>query len=241
MKRIAFALSLLLAALCLQAQVIQRSDLEKYTKERFGDKLLEAASNIAASTALDKNQGIAYQQVIESPGCSARQLYVTMYHWALATFRDKQAIVLNDREAGCIIVWPTMSDIVEHTGTINAYSVSISPIIRIDIKDQRVRVSYSLQSYDVLYKEGGGWLGMHDDDYIRYIGDMKRLKIDLTNPLLYDEQWVIGQHYPYVEKDAQKRTCAKALVMAYAYSNVLMDKVVEAVRNGVIGNEHEDW
>ena len=42
-------------------------------------------------------------------------------------------------------------------------------------------------------------------------------------------------------KDVQKRTCAKALVMTHAYSNAIMDKVEEAVKNGLIGNEDDDW
>ena len=29
----------------------------------------------------------------------------------------------------------------------------------------------------------------------------------------YGEKWKIARHYPFVEKDPQKRTCAKALVM----------------------------
>ena len=35
--------------------------------------------------------------------------------------------------------------------------------------------------------------------------------------------------------------CDVPAVMAYAYSNVLMDKIEEVVKNGLIGNETEDW
>ena len=42
-------------------------------------------------------------------------------------------------------------------------------------------------------------------------------------------------------KDAQKRTCAKALVMTHAYSNAVLDKVEEAVKNGIVGNDDDDW
>ena len=44
-----------------------------------------------------------------------------------------------------------------------------------------------------------------------------------------------------VMKDAQKRTCAKALVMTHAYSNAIIDKVEEALRSGIVGNENDDW
>ncbi len=49
------------------------------------------------------------------------------------------------------------------------------------------------------------------------------------------------ESYPFVEKDAQKRTCAKALVMTHAYSNAIIDKVEEALKNGIVGNEDDDW
>ena len=67
------------------------------------------------------------------------------------------------------------------------------------------------------------------------------MKGDTTDRRLYDEQWEIAHHYPFVEKDAQKRTCAKALVMTHAYSNAIIDKVEEALKNGIVGNEDEDW
>ena len=29
--------------------------------------------------------------------------------------------------------------------------------------------------------------------------------------------------------------------MAHAYSNVIMDKIEEVVKNGLVGNENENW
>ena len=29
--------------------------------------------------------------------------------------------------------------------------------------------------------------------------------------------------------------------MTHAYSNVIMDKIVETVKNGLVGNENDDW
>ena len=33
----------------------------------------------------------------------------------------------------------------------------------------------------------------------------------------------------------------KALVMAHAYSNVVMDKIEECLKNGLTGNENDNW
>ena len=223
-----------------QAQVMKSADLEKYAKSKYGDKWLDAAMNIRQGLTLDKNESLTYQQVIEAPGKTKEQLYIALNYWTTATFKDKQAITLNDKDAGCIIISSTLPNIAEHTGTLNKYSVGITPVIRIDIKEGKIRVTYTVQTYDVLADISGGWLSPSDENNKTY-GDSKRKKDDKTNAKLFDEQWEIAKHYPFVEKDAQKRTCAKALVMTHAYSNAIMDKVEEAMRNGIVGNENDDW
>ena len=224
----------------VQAQVMKTADLEKYAKQRYGDKWVDAAMTVSKNMTLDKNESLTYQQVIEAPGKTKQQLYVAINYWATATFKDKQAITLNDKDAGCIIISSTLNNIAEHMGTLNKYSVSITPVIRIDIKDGKVRVTYTVQTYDILADISGGWLSLGESNDKTY-GDSKRKKDDKTNANLYDQQWEIARHYPFVEKDAQKRTCAKALVMTHAYSNAVLDKVEEAVKNGIVGNEDDDW
>lgn len=223
-----------------QAQVMKAADLEKYAKERYGDKWLDAAKNLSGGLTLDKNESLTYQQVIEAPGKTREQLYVALNYWVTATFKDRQAITLNDKEAGCIIVSSTIRNIAEHTGTVNKYSVCITPVIRMDIKEGKVRVTYTVQNYDILSDISGGWLTLIASDE-RTFGDSKRKADDKTNGMLYDEQWEIARHYPFVEKDARKRTCAKALVMTHAYSNAIIDKVEEALKNGIVGNDDDDW
>ena len=164
-----------------------------------------------------------------------------------ATFKDKQAITLNDKDAGCIIISSSIDGIADHTGTLNRYVVNITPVIKIDIKEGKVRVTYTVQNYDILKAESAGWIGgILDNSENRterqnYYGDGKRLKGDNTDRRLYDEQWEIIKHYPFVEKDNKKRTCSKALVMTHAYSNAIIDKVEEAIKNGIVGNEDDEW
>ena len=227
-------------AMSTQAQVMKSADLEKYAKQKYGDKWLDAAKNLAAGLTLDKNESLTYQQVIEAPGKTKAQLYVALNYWVTATFKDHSAITLNDKETGCIIVSSTIKNIAEHMGTLNKYSVSITPVIRLDIKEGKVRVTYTVQTYDVLADISGGWLTPVESDNKTY-GDSKRKADDKTNANLYDEQWEIAKHYPFLEKDVRKRTCSKALVMTHAYSNAIIDKVEEAVKNGIVGNEDDDW
>ena len=242
MKLLMVVAILLGSAASVKSQVMKAADLEKYAKQKYGDKWVDAAANLAGGLKLDKNQSLTYQQVIEAPGKTKQQLYVALNYWVTATFKDKQAITLNDKEEGCIIVSSTIQNIAEHMGTVNKYSVSITPIIRLDIKEGKVRVTYTVQNYDILADVSGGWLSVMGNDNNRTsLGDSKRKAEDKTNANLYDEQWEIAKHYPFVEKDSKKRTCSKALVMTHAYSNAIIDKVEEALKNGIVGNEDDDW
>ena len=231
------------SVMSVQAQVMKSEDLEKYAKQKYGDKWVDAAMNIAGGLELDKNNNLTFQQVFEAPGKTKAQLYVLMNYWTTATFKDKQAITLNDKETGTIIVNATMQNIVTHTGGLNQYSVSITPVIKIDMKDGKIRVTYTVQTYDVLRDVSGGIFGAILSENSGTFDDPKRKEKNITNRNLYDEQWALNTCYPFVAKDEHlaKRTSAKALVMTYAYSNATFDKIEEAVKNGIVGNEDEDW
>ena len=109
----------------------------------------------------------------------------------------------------------------------NSYVISIHPIIRVDIKDGKIRVTYTVQNYDVSKYIGGGIMGA----------------IGGTQPTKSVEMWAIEKCFPFQKKDEYKakKSSSKALVMTHAYSNVIMDKIEEAAKNGLVGNENNDW
>ena len=118
-KIFALAAAVVLATLGVQAQVMKAADLEKYAKQRYGEKWLDAAMNLSQKLTLDKNESLTYQEVVEAPGKTKQQLYLALNYWVTATFKDRGAITLNDKEAGCIIISSTILNIVEHIGTLN--------------------------------------------------------------------------------------------------------------------------
>ena len=55
------------------------------------------------------------------------------------------------------------------------------------------------------------------------------------------QKWLLDECYTFVEKDKHKKTSSKALIMTHAFANVIMDKIQEAVQNGLVGNENDNW
>lgn len=217
-----------LTSIAVNAQLMRAEELEKYSKEKYGEKWVDAAANLLSSgeVALDKNNSLTYVEVIDCGEQTKEQLYVTLNYWFTASFNDANSVIkLNDKEAGVIIGQGYIEGIAGHMGGMNTYSVSIKPVIKVDIKDKKIRVTYTIQGYNITKASGGGVLGAMAG----------------SRPSIEEEVWPLEEHYPFVEKDKQKKTASKALVMSHAFSSVLMDKINTAVKDGLTGNEADDW
>lgn len=217
---------MVLFAVSASAQIMRSEELEKYAKEKYGEKWIDAAENLKSQLTLDKNQSLTYVQIIECENKTKDQLYVILNYWVTASFNDANSVIqLNDKELGCIIAQGYLSDIAGHMGGMNAYDVSVKPIIKMDIKDNKVRVTYTVQNYDVIVLSGGGIMGA--------VSGAASTKIA--------EKWGLEICYPFAQKDKHKKISSKALIMTHAFSNVIMDKIEEAVKNGLAGNENDNW
>lgn len=213
-------------AMSVNAQIMRTEELETYAKEKYGEKWNDAAANLASTQQLDKNNSLTYVQVIDCPGKTKNQLYVILNYWVTASFNDANSVIqLNDKELGCIIAQGYLPNIAGHMGGTNSYNVSVKPIIKLDIKENKIRVTYTVQNYEAIVLAGGGIMGA----------------IGGTVPTKIAEKWVLEKCYPFAEKDKHKKTSSKALIMTHAFSNVIMDKIEEAVKNGVSGNENDNW
>lgn len=233
MKKIFFILfALLVMSLQVDAQILRAEELEKYAMEKYGKKWVDAATNLASQLTLDKNNAITYVQVVPAEGKTKNQLYVLLNYWFAATFNDANSVIkLNDKEIGAIIAQGYVANIAKHEGGYTIYNVSIRPIIKCDIKDCKVRITFTVPYYDVVCMEGAGVLG----------GLTSGLNGSYMLPVRSDEKWAIDKCFPFVKKDSHKKTSCKALVMAHAYSNVVIDKIEECIKNGLSGNEGDDW
>lgn len=237
--KLLFLLVTLFSTIGANSQVMRTEELEKYAKERYGEKWTEAAENLASQLVLDKNNSLTYEQIIDCGEATKEQLYVILNYWFTATFNDANSVIkLNDKELGTIIAEGYVADIAGHMGGMNSYNINIQPLIKVDIKDKRIRVTYTVQYYDVKKLSGGGiWSAVGES-----MGTLGGNPTPARKELL-EEHWGLETCFPFVKKDKHKakKTSSKALVMTHAYSNVIMDKIEEVVKNGLVGNENDDW
>jgi hypothetical protein len=131
MKKTLISLMLMcIAVVSVNAQILRADELENYAKEKYGEKWVDAATNLGSQLTLDKNNAITYTQVIPAVGRSKDQLYVILNYWFTGTFNDANSVIqLNDKDLGTIIAQGYVSGIAHHAGGMSNYNVSIKPII----------------------------------------------------------------------------------------------------------------
>ena len=227
-KIISMALLLMAGVMSASAQFVTPQDLEKYAEKKYGDSWVKTAKRLEKQFNIDGNGALTYRKIVQMPGKSKNELYMMLNDWLSTTFcvSSHYSIRLRDTARGKIVAQGYVQDIAKYDGVVNQYHVSISPIVTCEIKDERVRVTYSVPLLDVVRLEG------------RRRGDKDNPPI---LPEVHHEQWQIEYCYPLYKKDEHKRASSKALVMTYAHSQMVTDRVCNYLSNALAEDNDDDW
>ena len=218
-----------LSAAIVQAQIVTEQDFAAVDMTQFdtdGDgkvKNEEAALAIKELYNLDKNNSITRIVVVDSIPKTKDQIYVAVNEWFVHSFNDgKSVIQLNDKDAGAIIGNGYVSNMGSTMGVFSNADISAHVIIRVDMKDGRMRITTTIQTYEM--EKGLGVLG----------GGLDKRNKQGT----WREEYIPSQCFPFTSK--QKKAGAEAFVKSHIYSLIIIDKLREAVLNGLTGAE-TDW
>ncbi|MCK9160214.1 MAG: DUF4468 domain-containing protein [Bacteroidaceae bacterium] len=165
--------------------------------------------------------------IVDSLNKSKDQLYIAVNDWFIRSFINGRSIIqLNDKEAGVIIGKGYVRNVAEHVLFASSANVSAWIIIRVDLKDNKMKITTTIQKYDM--KIGTGVIGAMNTG-LNGTPDSKDF-----------ERWLPQNYFPFVKRSSYKRTAAKAFVNCHIYSLVLADKLAEAATNGITGTE-DNW
>ena len=194
--------------------------------------VVEAPSQIEGldnNLALDDNNNLTFEKIIHCEGKSKEQLFIVLNFWVSINFNHAQSVIqLNDKQLGVIICQGYLNDIADNLGLVNRYTVSVKPIFKIDIKDEKIRVTYIVGWYEVFKSQTSGVIGMISSKKNEYLSDNY-------------ERWPLNETYPFVKKDGHEKTSKKALISTLNYTNYIISDIEKTVKKGIAGNEFKDW
>lgn len=224
MKNVLFLVSLLFS-LSTSAQIVTKDDFDRCDKSYLvmdGDAvdIVESALKLKSIYELDKNNAITRTTIVDSVGKTKSQIYVEANNWFVHSFNDGESVIqLNDKDAGVIIAKGFIKNVTQHVSFTSSANVHAWVIIRVDIKDDRFRITTTIQEY--ILDMGTGALGAMN-------GDTSTRRVT----------WLPVDCFPY-NGNKYKKTTSKAFVNCCIWSDIVANKMVEAVTNGITGTESE--
>lgn len=229
-KKLLILIALVLA-FSSNAQITTYEDFIKSSEEIiiFKDKkkskidFQKTAIALADLYPLDKNNAISRAIVYNIPGKTASDIYLEVNNWFVHSFGSgKSVIQLNEKEEGCIIGKGYIDALGSNGGFFNNSAGAAWIILRVDIRDEKMRVIASIQSYEVTKSTGIGaaLLGVPVQNYgvVEYIP---------------------SECFPYTKKE--KGTGSKALTLAHCWIISCFKQLNEAVNHGMTGLETDDF
>lgn len=240
MKKYLITLALCVLTLTASAQVFTAEQIERYAKDKYGDNWTEAAGNLSKEVALDNKNRLNYQEVIACAGQSKAEIFKKAIEWFNRAFKSKDThgvIREQNAEQGLIITQAYIENIARQNAGVNHYQVDMMPYIRVDVKEEKARVSVYMDSYEVTVKSGGGWTSA----IASVLAAAATGEADDDEVVSKDEVWNISSCYPYVEKDKHKLASSKAFVLASAFQNSIIDILKEALLADSSDGFSDDW
>lgn len=231
MKKVILILVGIVLAFSVDAQILTYEEFMKNAeniivyknKEKKKIDYQKTALSLAELYPLDKHNAISRSVVYNIPGKSANEIYIEVNNWFVHSFGSgKSVIQLNDKEEGCIIGKGFIDALGTNSGFFNISDAAAWIILRVDIKDEKIRVIATIQSYEVTKSTGIGaaLMGVPVQKY----GVV---------------EYVPSECFPYTKKE--KGTGSKAITLAHCWIVSCFEQLNDAVNHGITGLESDDF
>lgn len=149
---------LMLGAGSASAQLLTGDSFAKYDLDKYDGKAdhkhqyVQAADGLKSRFELDKNDQLTYSKVIDCPNMDKDKIYDCVNAWFTKAFADKTASVqTNSKETGAMIVNVNVKNVV----TFPHQVVSVNMIVKVNIKDGKVRLTSTIKDYVI--NSGTSW------------------------------------------------------------------------------------
>jgi len=198
--------------------------------QRIDMKTLERRANLGHDSYSDRALSLAEQykpnekgeleitEVIALPGKKKEDMFKNIRDWIISISSDaKSSIVYENSDEGKIITRCYFGKIARRTMGDNRYWVSIRPMITIEFKEERLRLRFNLQNYEVLKRNDDSGYGLMVGGFM-FTGD------GVTKE---NQNWIISDCYPYAKSSKHpKVTASKGFVHSIECYKIMKDQII---------------
>lgn len=222
----------------MSAQVMTAEELESTFVQTFGEipkngkDWMMLADSIKTTYPLDVNNQISLTNVIEVPNKSKDDIFIAAHAWFNASFNDGKSVVqMADKDAGVILAKGFLRGVGHRDGFSKSVTVSAYVIIRLDIKDAKVRLITTIQEYEMLQGTGVG---------LAVIGALGGAPVD-NSKTSFSIMPQDGYPFEIKENKNYRRETSIGYASCIAYSLLLKQKLDSALKLGITGTDGDDW
>lgn len=134
------------------------------------DEQKEFLKKFEGTYQLDDDFGYSYVRVFENLNATKEEIHakaLSFFPYLVVGTYDARKIIQHESvEEGVIIAKVAYNELAAHVNLAHFYMVSATPIIRIDIKDNRARLIISLKKWTVYHKNSSGVFVTEQQDEI---------------------------------------------------------------------------
>lgn len=181
------------------------------------NKTKQQLEEIQGLYEVDNTGNLSYVAVFEDINLSKDEIYDRALTYFIHSYNDANSVIQEkNEESGRIIGKGTFPNV--HTGNGMVTRIfSVVHILRIDVKDNRVRAILTLTNYDVK-------------------------SIDM-NGLIYPSNYPISNTFPFNPKGGEKNFHGQAFAKAHQKAEETFLELENVIRNGAIseGLQKDDW
>lgn len=186
----------------------------------------EILKEIEGTYQVDDDFGYSYVRVLEDLNATKEEIHaraLSFFPYLVEGTYDARKIIQHESaEEGVILAKVAFNKLAAHVNLAHFYMVSATPIIRIDIKDNRARVIISLKNWTVFHRNSGGIFVTEQQD-----------EIPTTNvsPFILNKKKKINTMYN------------EAFIKVHNTVMQIFEKFEKSVREGNTGSKEskDDW
>ena len=229
MKRI---IASFIISLCISSSFAQFISTEKLLLQKDslygGTSWKKIATQIKSNLPINEEKDVVYTKIVDLPNTDSDKIFDILRYWVIDNFSGSNSIIkVMDKDIGRIVIEDYIDKIVRKGEFALSDDVSLKPLIRIDIQDNKVRIMCTNSVYYVHQITYAGFTPISND---------YQYKITKCYPMVKTSEREIGAFYITDNKSA-----CKAFSLIHISSLLYLNEIEKVLTKDTCLSNKNSW